>query len=745
MPLPVPKIDDRNFRQILAEALARIPVHNPEWTNFNDSDPGVTLLQLFAFMSENLLYRCNQVPERNRKKFLQLLGLNLQPATAAECLVVFMNERGPIDAVTLPAGMELQAGKVPFRTTRGLDVLPVAAQIFYKKPISAERLARLQQAAPEAFAIEPAEATPRFYETASMPLPANNAALPELDLAQDTLDGSLWIALLARSEALVEQTRAALANKTLSLGILPALATTPRVLRPGGPVSDENQTVLRFLRPDAPPGGLLGPEPETRVARYRELDSRTETPILEKPGIVEIKLPAAESLQTWQNLEPGEAGTGDFPPPIEDTNIASRLVTWIRIQLPDAQAGAEMPAHMHVRLSWIGINAAPVVQQAFVPLEVLGKGTGEPDQVFQLANTPVIVEPADRVQILVDGEPWSMIDDLFAAGPEEDTLAAAQAGSERPVRVFQIDPQSGEVRFGDGAHGARPPRGAVIQARYYYGGGREGMVGIGAINKAASLPPGLKLANQIPAWGGDEAETVAEAEKRIPAYLRERDIMVTAEGFKEVTLRTPGVDLGRVDVIPLFNPELPNALSPGVVTVMVIPKYDPLQPETPMPDQLFLDTICDYLEPRRLLTTEVHVRGPEYHDIFVSIGIEVVPGNAFAPVREAVAAHIREYLSPLKGGREKAGWPRNKNVLALELLAEAARVPGVAYVRQVRLADAEHEDAQEIPLENLQLPRLTAISVGLGDARPLLEAAAGLPPAPSVKISPVPVYPEECT
>ena len=48
MPLIVPKIDDRDYPRILSEALARIPVHTPEWTNFNDADPGVTLLQLFA-------------------------------------------------------------------------------------------------------------------------------------------------------------------------------------------------------------------------------------------------------------------------------------------------------------------------------------------------------------------------------------------------------------------------------------------------------------------------------------------------------------------------------------------------------------------------------------------------------------------------------------------------------------------------------------------------------------------------
>src|SRR3712207_961440 len=133
MPLTIPQIDDRNYQQLLDEALARIPVHNPEWTNFNKSDPGVTIIEVFAFLTENLLYRSNQIPERNRVKFLQLLGIPLRPATSARGLVTFSNERGPLQTFTLGAGLEVRAGQVPFRTELGIDVLPVEAQVYYKR------------------------------------------------------------------------------------------------------------------------------------------------------------------------------------------------------------------------------------------------------------------------------------------------------------------------------------------------------------------------------------------------------------------------------------------------------------------------------------------------------------------------------------------------------------------------------------------------------------------------------------
>ena len=132
MPLQLPSIDDRRYQQLVEESLARIPTHTPEWTNFNASDPGVTLIQLFAFLTESLLYRANQIPERNRLKFLQLLGVPLQPASSARGIITIINERGPMETITLNSDLEVRAGQVSFRTVSGLDVLPVEAYVCFK-------------------------------------------------------------------------------------------------------------------------------------------------------------------------------------------------------------------------------------------------------------------------------------------------------------------------------------------------------------------------------------------------------------------------------------------------------------------------------------------------------------------------------------------------------------------------------------------------------------------------------------
>jgi predicted phage baseplate assembly protein len=402
---------------------------------------------------------------------------------------------------------------------------------------------------------------------------------------------------------------------------------------------------------------------------------------------------------------------------------------------------------LSAKLSWIGINAARVTQRAHVTAERLGVSTGEPDQSFTLVSRPVI---PGSVQLMVGGQLWSETDDLFAAPAEvpvsdpRQTPGAEGKGTGNPF-VYTVDRESGLIRFGDGLRGARPAAGLTLLASYDHGGGRQGMVGIGSISKGPSLPAGIKVGNPVPTWGGDEAESVEEAERRIPKYLQHRDRLVTATDFKDITLRTPGVDLGRVEVLPLFHPDLPDVPAAGVVTMLVIPRYDAVNPETPAPDRLFLDTVCMYLDPRRLITTEVHVCGPKYEPVWISVGITVLPGYEIAVVREAVKREMKRFLSPINGGVEStvskpAGWPLNHPVDRLELWARAARVDGVSKVNNLLLSDSTGAMVDRVAITGLMLPRIAALSVQSGDPQPFVEPTAEV----ATQVMPVPVIPSEC-
>ena len=89
MALPVPNLDDRRFQDLVDDAKRLVQQRCPEWSDHNVSDPGVTLIELFAWMTDQVVYRLNRVPDRNYVKFLELIGVSLYPPTAARSPMTF--------------------------------------------------------------------------------------------------------------------------------------------------------------------------------------------------------------------------------------------------------------------------------------------------------------------------------------------------------------------------------------------------------------------------------------------------------------------------------------------------------------------------------------------------------------------------------------------------------------------------------------------------------------------------------
>ncbi|WP_369368380.1 putative baseplate assembly protein [Streptomyces sp. CG4] len=130
MALPSPNLDDRRFQQLVDEAKRYVQQRAPEWTDHNVSDPGVTLIETFAYLVDQLLYRLNRVPDKNYTAFLDLLGIRLFPPAAAGAEVDFWLSAPQPDTVTLPAGTEVTTADgeteepVVFATVDELRVIP---------------------------------------------------------------------------------------------------------------------------------------------------------------------------------------------------------------------------------------------------------------------------------------------------------------------------------------------------------------------------------------------------------------------------------------------------------------------------------------------------------------------------------------------------------------------------------------------------------------------------------------------
>ena len=128
MPLPLPNLDTRQWADLVEEGRALIPRYAPSWTNHNIHDPGITLIELFAWLVEQDIYRLNRVSARSRRKFLALIGFAPAPPRAAETVLAFTLRPGE-PGVTLPPDTLLDTTDVrgrtlTFRTLAELTALP---------------------------------------------------------------------------------------------------------------------------------------------------------------------------------------------------------------------------------------------------------------------------------------------------------------------------------------------------------------------------------------------------------------------------------------------------------------------------------------------------------------------------------------------------------------------------------------------------------------------------------------------
>src|SRR3954453_4675015 len=132
MSLPAPNLDDRRFQDLVDDAKRMVQARCPEWTDHNVSDPGITLIETFAFMTDQILYRLNRVPDRLYIKFLELIGVKLLPPTPARAPVTFWLSTPATELITIPTGTRTGtvrtdiAEPVIFESLEDLDIVPCA-------------------------------------------------------------------------------------------------------------------------------------------------------------------------------------------------------------------------------------------------------------------------------------------------------------------------------------------------------------------------------------------------------------------------------------------------------------------------------------------------------------------------------------------------------------------------------------------------------------------------------------------
>ena len=739
MPIRPPRLDDRSYQDLLAELVARIPAHTPEWSDPRPGDPGRTLIELFAWLGDTLLYRVNLIPERQRMEFLRMVGLGLRPAAPASGLVALSPktlDKGNLKICTINAGAKV-SGPPDFETLRPLTVLPVTAAAYHKRTPDAEEqkdVAKLLPQLSRFYQLGNKKAKP-YITTATFPM----GAAP-IDLKAMSVDGCLWVAILAGRPQDVEAAREKLGRdpdsgmrRVLSVGVVPALRAEG-----GDPLLGGASLRALPLVWELTTGRAKGPA-------LVELELvRDGTAGFTRTGIVELRLPEKEFIGAPANnvMREPDAGVGPRPPRLDDPKVSSRLVTWLRLR---TKVSVDRLA-----LQWVGINAVDVDQRRSVAELGVGVSDGSPDQRFALPLGSIL-RSSFALQVEEEGRgwvDWSLVEHLALAGPND--------------RAYSLDDEEGVVLFGDGLRGKIPGVGRRVRVlRMRAGGGIAGNLAVGSLKKiSATLVDGsayteaVEVVQPIPTTGGTAAESLEEAERRIPSVLRHRDRAVTAEDLIELAAATPGVTLGRIEVLPGFKPQQRREGLPGVVSVMVLPQVGVPEPPNPRPGRHTIEAVYDWLSPRITLGTELYVIGCEYVPLALSVSVELRPGFDRDQTVEAVKNELRRFLWPLVGGgpfETMAGWPLKRPVRERELEVVVSRVPGVDEVRGLKVFEQilggrwrkkapGTDGTAEVTLKQWQLPELLKVVVVTeGEAPENLESSEG-----SGNEVAIPVVPELC-
>src|SRR5437588_682448 len=734
MPLPVPILDDRSYQQLRDELVRRIPAYTPEWTDHNASDPGITLIELFAFLGENLLFRFNQIPESTQLAFLRLLQIPLRPASPARTLLTMTTEEA--GGALVPMSSEVKAGAVSFETLTEVVAWPVSLSAVARVNSSLPD----EESDPEAhdFALRAKDAVeesglsgvPSYYETQTVPA---DGAGPPADF-DSTVDGMFWVAVLGEKK--YDHTK--MGRALVNIGFSPD---------PVVPTIDEIEPC-----PGADVNAPTGPAVEWQISTgklddkgqpvYRAVAVEGDTTRgLSQEGVVRLRLPRdAADFGDFAYDNEDLRGTGQYPPALADDKQAAKVRFWLRAFRSNGSNFG--------KVQYVGANTTQVVQTRKARPEFLGTGTGQPAQSYKLTQKPV-VEGTLVVEVEEVGgwKRWTNVDGFYASAYDD--------------RHFVVDAESAEVRFGNGVQGLPPQTGQRIRAtEYRYGGGIEGNVPAKAISKLTEVPadsplpkgalPSVKLSNPLAARGGGAAEAIADALLRIPGELRRRDRAVTSDDFRELALATPGASVGRAECLPRFYPPTRAPERAGVVSVVVWPREDAAHPNAPLPDRTLLRAVCEWLDTRRLVTTELYVIPPTYRKVAVSVGVKVKPGYGAEAVRRWVELVLRQYLAPLPPyGPTGDGWPLGRPVHGPELEAVCLQVEGVEYLEELKVAGLDEKNnvwkQGSVTLEMYEVPELTEIAVVEGPKLPEPGQPVEPPPAttPSFPV-PIPIIKEEC-
>jgi predicted phage baseplate assembly protein len=643
MALPVPNLDDLQFqRDLVDEARLRIIRYCPEWTEYNLSDPGITLIELFAWMTELMVYRLNKVPDKNYVKFLDMVGVELMPAASAEAELTFrLSAPFPLSAedstqAVVPSGLEVatnamgEAPEVIFTTVEPLLITgPVLSQLRGED----------------------------FHKN----------YLPRLDVELFTAFGT------GRPQM----------GTTFYLGFEESNNIAGHILRLE--FECERTEAVGIRREDPP----LVWECSLGDGIWEE--------------VLPSNLEGEKDTTGGLNNELGEI-TFYLPRSVHPDQVYGRRAFWLRCRFeqrrPEQGRYTESPRIRNIHAFAVGATTT-ATNAVYTYFEELGTSNGDPSQSYQMAYFPVLDLALDEmveVEELRDGElvyvSWKRVKD-FSKSDRFDRHYVLETATGQIHFGPSVRQPDGSVR----QYGRVPEIGRRIRiVKYRFGGGIAGNVAAGRISVMRSAVPYVdRVTNMRRATGGRDQETLDEAKERARREMRAQYRAVTAEDFENLALSS-GREIARVKCLAPTTTD--STLPPGMVELLVVPAVADAVLAGDLSRLQLSDRVItrvqQYLDEYRLLTTMLRVREPKY--VGVKVRAEIVANDTVRPevVVGRVAEMLRQYLSPLLATGQSLlpegviepgwqGWPFGRSLYVAELFSVIQQVPGVKHVLDVQI------------------------------------------------------------
>jgi predicted phage baseplate assembly protein len=523
MTLPEIELDDRRFQDLVSEARTRIATLCPEWTEHNVSDPGITLIELFAWMTDLTLYRLNRVPEKIHSQLLSLLGIKLRPATPARADVRFMLAAPPREPLTIPAH-ETEVGTVRTANEESIVFGVVEGRTIGPMPPVAYVLRRAGQM--KAVSVEGGTARPLGDEREAFASPPAGGDAMHLGFAEpiDRLVMQVEVDAEPARGAGVEPSNPPLVWE-ISSGEDEWLEATVLEDTTGG--FNFGSGTLTIELPHRSVQASLGGE-RAHWLRCRVLDTGPDGPTYQYPP--EISSLTAQPVGAVLPAEHADRVEGEL------------------LGVSDGTPGQTFEVQ----------HAPMLAPRSDEYLELRDPETGH-WEIWELRESFLDCGPEDRVWVC---DPTVGRIEL---GP------SVREGDGSWHRLGATPPKGAELRL----------------VRYRHGGGLRGNVSAGTLGVLKSGPPGIaSVTNARAARGGVDVEPLEAVRQRAALELRGRHRAVTAEDFQHLALEATPRVARAVSVPPDEGSTVSVRILPAIYPADRPLTFEELQPEPYLLEQV---------------------------------------------------------------------------------------------------------------------------------------------------------------